>query len=404
MYRRRRIVAAVVLVLALAVGGYLPLTLLTPLDAAVAEVSTPEAVVVDAGELDWPSYGIAAIAPLDVPGAIEEWGSEEVRPLASIVKVVTALVVLDAHPLSPGEDGPTITTDASDVGYRDRLLAQGGKVLPVAVGQRYTQRDLMELTLIESSNNHAVSLVSWAYGSEAAFVETAQEWVSARGLDSIRVVEPTGIDPRNVGSAPDLVALGRLALADPLVAELVSSRTETAANVGPLRNTNILLGQDGVDGIKTGTLFEHGANLLFSADLPVDDRLVTFVGVALGAPNHTVLAGDVRSLLASAQERMTVLPLIRAGDEIARYTTPWGAESTLVATEDADILLWGDAEATATVEVEELLTATAGTVLGRVVFQVGDRVVEVPLELTTTIDDPGPWWRLTNPGTVLGGS
>ncbi len=392
----------------LAVGFYVPMTLLAPLPATAAETSVPAAVAIDAPDLDWPNYGASALGVVELPEVRAHDGSEKALPLASITKVVTALTVLDAHPLALGEDGPAVTMTPADLGYYTSQLAQNGSVTAVAAGERYTQRDLLELTLIKSANNFSTTLAVWAFGSEEAFRTAAAAWLAEHGLDSIRVVEPTGIDDANVGSVTDVVELGRLALADPLVAEIVGSASETVSNRGTIENTNALLGNDGVDGIKTGTLFSFGANLLFSADRAIEGRAepVTVIGVILGAPDHDVLNGDVEDLLDSAFANLTAVTLIEPGVELGAFSTPWEAESAIVAAEAAEALIWGDAVITARVEVEDVMLVGAGERVGSLAFQVdGESAapeLRVALQTTAALTDPGPWWRLSHPALITG--
>ena len=161
----------------LAVGFYAPMTLLAPLPAAT---TVPADVTIDAPDLDWPGYGASALGVVELPEVRAQDGSEKALPLASITKVVTALTVLDAHPLSLGDDGPTITMSSADVSYYSQQLAMNGSVTAVAAGERYTQRDLLELTLIKSANNFATSLAVWAFGSEDAFLTAAAAWLAER--------------------------------------------------------------------------------------------------------------------------------------------------------------------------------------------------------------------------------
>lgn len=408
MYRRRRIVAALIALAALATGFYVPLTLFAPLPTAASSTSVPSTVTIDAPELEWPGYGASALGVVELPEVSARSGSEKALPLASITKVITALTVLEAHPMSLGEDGPSITMTAADVGYYSAQLAQNGSVTAVAAGERYTQRDLLELTLIKSANNFSTSLAVWAFGSEQEFRAAAAAWLAAHGLDSITVVEPTGIDAANVGSVSDLVELGRIALADPVIADIVGSASETVSNRGAIENTNALLGTDGVDGIKTGTLFSFGANLLFSADRVVAGRAdpVTVIGVILGAPDHDVLNADVEELLDSAFANVAAVTLTAAGAELGSFTTLWETDSAIVTADAAETLVWGDASFTARLDLDEVKLVDAGERVGTLVFEgTGESSaarISVPLVTTAALSDPGLWWRLTHPGLISG--
>jgi len=399
---RRRVVAAAVAVLVVLTGSYTSLALAGPTSPQSATASVFEAPRQAAPALTFPDYGATAVQALGYDDSLTTSGDDRPRPIASISKIVSALVVLDARPLDGG-DGPVITFDADDAALYDAYLARNGKVAPMPAGLRLTQRQALEVSLIESANNYADALALWAFGSTDAFVAATDAWLDENGLTSTTIVEPTGMSPANTSTATDLVALGRLALADPVVAEIVRTDAVTVPGVGEIENSNELLGLDGVTGIKTGTLDEAGACLLFSADYAIDDQTVTVVGVMLGGVDHDALDLDVQALLASSVARFQTIDLARAGDSFGRYDMPWGAEGEAVAADDASVLVWGDEAVDAVVTTEPIGPDAAGAEVGSVRFTVDDQVVDVPLELDRDIPEPGAWWRLTHPREIAAG-
>jgi len=85
----------------------------------------------------------------------------------------------------------------------------------------------------------------------------------------------------------------------------------------------------------------------------------------------------------------------------ASYDTQWGDATQAVAAETSTVLVWGQTPVTLLVDVEDITTAPRGSDAGELRFAVGPETIVVPLELTSTIDDPGPWWRLTNPAALF---
>ena len=401
VFRRRRIVVFGGFGLALAVAFYLPLTLLAPLRAASAEIVPVEIAPAAAPVLDWPEYGAGAVGAVGFPGVLGRSGSQQALPMASITKVITALVVLDAHPLGPDDPGPTITTTAADVQYYSDYLALNGKVTSVRAGLELSQRDLLNLTLVESANNYTLTLTLWAFGSVETFVDAARAWLDDRGLSGIRVVEPTGIDAGNTATATDLVELARLALADPTIAPIVGTAGFTVAGLGDFVTTNELLGSEGVTGIKTGTLDDFGANLLFSADYAVGGSTVTVVGVVLGGPDHEVLGRDIVALLQSVAAGFREVTVTTDGDVLGTYRTVWDGTADAVAGADAALVVWGDTPVTVEISAAEVTSASAGADVGEAVFTAGASSVTVELELSRDLDDPGPWWRFTHPWALF---
>jgi D-alanyl-D-alanine carboxypeptidase (penicillin-binding protein 5/6) len=385
---------------------YLPLTLLAPLTPAAAEIVAEEPATTPPVALDWPDYGLGAIGLADDDEVLASYGGDEARPIASITKIVTALVVLDKHPLAVDEAGPEIRMGAADVALRSHYYDEyRAKVFPVWAGLTFTERELLDLALIESAANYAGSLATWAFGSDAEFATAARAWLDAHGLDGISIVEPTGLDPANAATAADLLELGRIALDHPVVAQIVGTRELTVHDVGLLENTNELLGSSGVTGIKTGTLDDYGSNLLFSANVPTaDGGQVAIVGVVLGGPGpkHDILDADVTELLASIQSTFHVVSLTDAGEVFANYDTEWGQSSTALAETTTNLVVWGDTPVEMHVNAENVGTGKAGGDVGEVVFTAGDQSVTVQLELSAAIEDPGPWWRLGHPGLIFG--
>jgi D-alanyl-D-alanine carboxypeptidase (penicillin-binding protein 5/6) len=401
VYRRRRIVVFGGALVALAGLFYLPLTLLAPLQSVDAAVTPPAAVATEQPAIGFPEYGASGVGALGYPGVLASAGSTAPLPIASISKVVTALVVLDSFPLALGEAGPTVTFDGVDEGFYAAQLADGGVVQPVYAGQVMSQRDVMNVMLLRSANNYAESLVRWAFGSQDAFVATATAWLAEHGLTSTTIIEPTGVSPANVSTVPDLIELARLAIGNPVVAEIVATSSIDIPELGTLENRNELLGIDGIDGIKTGTLDEAGSCLLFAQDVTIGASTVTVVGVVLGGPDHATINEAIRALLAQVDAGFREVTLATEGQVFADYRTEWGDEATAVASENASILVWAATPVTVDIQAEPVTLAPSGADVGDVVFTAGERTVTVQLRLSETIDDPGPWWRLTNPALLF---
>ncbi|WP_456284990.1 D-alanyl-D-alanine carboxypeptidase family protein [Microbacterium sp. JZ101] len=247
--------------------------------------------------IDWPSQGQAAVAIAD--GDVVA-SSDAPVPMASISKVVTALMVLEERPLEPGEQGGDYWfTEEWDIAYRD-YIARGESALKIPVDGMLTQRQLLQGMLIGSACNYADILVTSIWGDEAAFATAAAAFVSEKGLDGITMVEPTGIDTRNTATPEALIELGRLALENPVIAEIVATPSVDLPGAGLVENTNDLLADPGVVGIKTGTL--EGSSLLSAKDVPGGDGETTRVyAVVLGQPDDDARFTASRELYAQVE-------------------------------------------------------------------------------------------------------
>ena len=192
---------------------YVPLALSGEPDAVVATV-TAEAPLPGAPlEFDAPGKGSAAIGELG--GGEPIWNSSDedrARPMASITKLVTAFVVLEKHPLEPDEQGPSIPFTRADQAIYDNYWLQGVKILPFTAGTSHTERELLDIALIESAANYTDRLVLWAFGSRENYLTAARAWLTKHDLDDISVVDiPTrreigrikcGAGPRALALAP----------------------------------------------------------------------------------------------------------------------------------------------------------------------------------------------------------
>jgi D-alanyl-D-alanine carboxypeptidase (penicillin-binding protein 5/6) len=270
----------------------------------------------------------------------------------------------------------------------------------VHVGLQLTELEAMEVALIPSANNYAASLSTWAYGSQAKFLVAAHAWLKKNGLTSTTFIEPTGIDPANTSTASDLVALGKLAHANPVLAQITSTKKLTVAGVGTIKNTNGLLGLGGVTGLKTGTLDSFGANLLFSANERVGTRTVTLIGVVLGAKTHPILDKDLKVILAGVIASFHDVSLTTKGEKFGTFSTAWGS-TALVAEKSKTVLVWGQTKTSLRVTASKVAVGAKGTDVGTATFTVNGETIKIPLELATTVADPGAVWRLTHPSELL---
>ncbi|MEO8094654.1 MAG: D-alanyl-D-alanine carboxypeptidase [Pseudolysinimonas sp.] len=402
IYRRRRIAVFGGVALVLGAGFYLPFTLLAPLESVPAQLDAWTAPTPTEPAISFPGYGASGIGAVGYDGVLESAGVTTPLPIASISKVITTLVVLDSKPLTSVTDpGPSLTFSAIDEQFYADQLAVDGVVVDVRAGQQMSERNVLNLMLMVSANNYAESFATWAFGTEAAYADAANVWLKSHGFTDTVVHDATGTNPGNVSSVANLIDIGKLAIANPVIAQIVSTTTLDVPGIGVVENRNALVGIDGVDGIKTGTLDEAGSCLLFSADEKVGSETITLVGVVLGGPDHPTVDEAVKTLIAGAVAGFHQVTLATKGEEFATWDTAWGDSANAVAEDDATAVIWSDTPVTVKIAAEQLRLAKRGSTVGSLAFTAGNRTVTVPLTLDATIDDPGAWWRLTNPAQLF---
>ena len=396
-FRLRRLVVGVLAVFILIVAIGVPVAILAPVPEAQASVPQAAPTTTPAAHPQFPSFGDGAIGAVGLPGVLATSGSQKPHSIASITKVVTMLVVLERKPLTGGQQGPTITFTDRDVQIYDQVIANNGSNAPVAAGWKLTERQAIETTMLPSANNYAESLAIWAYGSVPKFLTAAKAFLQAHKLNHTTLVDSNGLDPGDRSTPSDLVALGKLAHANAVLAEIVAEQSVTEPQIGLLTNTNELLGQDGVDGMKTGTTDQAGACLLFSAKVNVDGQPVELVGVILGAASHPQLDATVPGLLKSVAAGLHEVRLSTKAEPFATYHTKWGGTAKAVAGADATVLVWGKQHVTRTTQVVDIRGGRKNLRVGTVSFSIAGRVVPVPLVLDRNVLAAPVWWRLTHP-------
>jgi D-alanyl-D-alanine carboxypeptidase (penicillin-binding protein 5/6) len=378
---------------------------LWPLGGVAPEVSSAT-VQPAAGRplgVTWPAEGTAAVGAEGL-GTIAA-ANAEAAPMASIAKLVTVLMILEEAPLAVGEDGPSYPFTYADSQLYWQYRYQNESALDVPIDGTLTQRQLIEGILIGSANNYADRLTTELWGSKDAFVLAVPAWLEAHGLSDITLVDPSGIDPDNTATPEALVRLASLALADPVIAEIVEMPEIELPGAGVVENTNPLIGDPGVVGIKTGTLSEgwiESWNLLTAKDVTVGQTTVRLYAAVLGQPEEELRESVTRSLLDQVEQSLQPEPTVAAGTAVASVRTEWGAEAEVVTAEDASVVLWDSGLP----DVESEYDVEVGLESGA---QVGDLTATGPFDTSTVPlvldgDVPGPdlIWRLTHPLDLLG--
>lgn len=185
-----------------------------------------------------------------------------VLPIASITKLMTALVVADAQ--QPLDEVLTITAEDIDneKGSRSRLQ----------FGTSLTRGEMLHLALMASENRAANALGRNYPGGLPAVVEAMNRKAQTLGMKNTRYVEPTGLSSRNQSNATDLALLVREASKNDMIRRL-STSPEAAVAVGrravQFRNTNSLVrnGEWEIGVQKTGYISEAGRCLVMQAQL-----------------------------------------------------------------------------------------------------------------------------------------
>ncbi|WP_245001462.1 D-alanyl-D-alanine carboxypeptidase family protein [Streptomyces alfalfae] len=269
--------------------------------------------------LPWPSEGQSSLV-VEGTGHVGTTGGQRPVPIASLTKVMTATVLLRSHPIGAGEAGPSVTVDRraeAEAGSSDESTA------PVREGQRLPLRRMLELMLLPSANNVARLLARWDAGSQQAFVRKMNRVAKTLGMTRTTYTGASGFEPTTTSTADDQMKLARHAMRHPVLRAVVATRHTRVPGVpGTVRNTNRLLEQPGVVGLKTGSSTPAGGNLMWAAHVGPAKTSPLAIGVVLGQRAGTSPAQGLdaafshsEALLDALRER---LPAALAGGGRAR--------------------------------------------------------------------------------------
>jgi D-alanyl-D-alanine carboxypeptidase (penicillin-binding protein 5/6) len=395
------ILYAVGLVALLIFGSYVQLNRDTP-DLKLSEVQAAEGDAPEAqggGEatvaLPWPAKGSAAVSIAGV-GSMGGVRNERSQPIASLAKVMTAYVILKDHPLTPGEKGPDVQVQASDVDLYKAQENNGESVIPVKEGQTFTQAELMQGLLIPSGNNFAFMLAAWNSGSIDAFVERMNQEAAALGMTNTHYAEPSGVSAETRSTAADQALLAEAAMANPVIADIVVKKQTILPNVGVLFNVNSELESASLAGIKTGWTEDAGGCFMFAADRDVDGSPVRIYGAVLGQDTLADAFNASGALIATANASLQRLPVVTKDEALALVKTKWASDTPAVAAANASIVVWPGLKVERTVEVGPAQESVKqGAEVGKIVYTAGSQVVPVPLLAAESVSGAGLGWRLT---------
>jgi len=411
-----RILLAVIVVVAVATAATLTAA---RLEAAAPELiptltsTTWRAAPGPLAPIAVPAQGSLAVESVDGHAVTTLASSQAgiVRPTASVAKTMTALVILEVHPLLPAQAGPILTMTRQDVDDYRSIAAAGGSFAPVTLGEHLSERDLLVGLMLPSANNLALTAARWIDGSVAAFVARLNARAEQLGMSHTHFADPDGLAAATTSTAADLVLLGAAAVADDALLSVVSTTTATLPDGTVVTNLDQLLGVDpGWLGIKTGWTPPAGGCLLFAARriLAPGAPPLTVVGAVLGQPPdgnvdlaHPELGAAFSVARAAVDAAFGQFAAVRVGPASVPVSGtidgPWGVSSALhLVGADRFVLLQRGgtltvAAAAVAVPAPSAPGAPAGTVS---VSLLGVPIGAWTLVTDRHLDGPSPWWKL----------
>ena len=206
--------------------------------------------------------GSALVMDINTGKTLYQKNPAQVRPIASLTKLMTALVVLDTRQ----NLNQTLTIDQND---RDNIKHTYSRV---RMGTKVSRRDALHLALMSSENRMASALARHYPGGRSAFIRAMNNKARQLGMRNSRFYDSTGLSTRNVSTARDLAKLITAAYRQPLIRQFTQDtnkemRFSTPAYSLMFNNTNPLVKNPDWDVrlSKTGYTDEAGRCLLMRA-------------------------------------------------------------------------------------------------------------------------------------------
>jgi D-alanyl-D-alanine endopeptidase (penicillin-binding protein 7) len=288
------------------VGVAAALAIASPLPKVAQAAAGDQAIVMpykreDAGLGVRTTARSAFIADLATGKVLYAKNAHQVLPIASITKLVTAMVVLDGH---PDLTQPVLFTDA-DMDRESKVVIPPGESLPM--------NEVIRLMLVGSVNSAANALARVSAENEAQFVQRMNAKMREFRLKSPVFTDPSGVDATNRASAADVAAILAFASSYPEVRESaklseITVRGRLSNRSYTVKSTNLLLSSYlnkapyGIVAAKTGSLPEAGYCM---AQLTKNADGHQIIAVELGSDNHFSRYQDIKALTAWAFQSYT---------------------------------------------------------------------------------------------------
>lgn len=326
----------------------------------------------------------AILVDLNTGKTLYDWNADEVLPPASITKIMTLLLVIEA-------------AERGDVQYSDLVTASehacsmGGAQIYLKVGEQMSVEELIKAVSIASANDAAVALAEHIAGSESLFVSKMNERARELGMSQTTFQNACGLDAENhVTTARDIAKMSvELCKHEKAFAYSTTWMDSVRNGAFQLVNTNKLIRTyRGITGLKTGSTGK--AKCCLSATAARDD--VALCAVVMGCETGTIRFESAAALLDygfATFERVNLTDSIELPEIRIRY----GTEESVQPVCDADtsvLLARGKKERLLqTVEISEELNAPiqAGEVVGTIIVTCEEEeIARVPIIVQTAVE------------------
>lgn len=334
------------------------------------------------------SASCAVVLDADSGRVLFAQNAQEPRPIASITKLMTALVALES-----GRD----LTEVVEI--KEEWTGAEGSSLYLKPGEKITLETLLYGLLLRSGNDAALAIAGTCGGTVEAFVARMNAKAASLGMRNTRFANPNGLNAEgHYSSAYDMALLARACLVNEVLARMVSTKSITLESRAFTNHNKLLWRCPGCIGLKTGYTEKAGRTLVSAAERDG----VTLICVTLNDPDdwrdHMALydrffASHKKRVLTGAGERLTYLPVSGALEPLCAVTAAEEASAPLQAGEEPYAEL--------SLSVDRLTApVAAGTVVGELRWVLDGNILArtdliVPQEISCALAPRrGLWSRL----------
>ncbi len=338
----------------------------------------------------------AILIDADTGTVIYEKKSHEQLPPASITKIMTMLLTMEAI-----DQGKLKWTDK--VTASENASSMGGSQIFLEPGEEMTVDELLKGVAMASGNDASVALAEKIAGTEKAFVQMMNEKAAQLGLKDTHFSNCNGLPVENhYSSAHDIAMMSRELLKYEAITKYTGSyqdylRKDTEKPFWLVNTNKLVRFYSGADGLKTGYTSE--ARFCLAATAKRDG--LRLIAVVLGEPNTKTRNAEVSAMFDYAFSQYALHPIYKAGEIIGKVKVQKGeaAHLEVAASRTMSVLVKkGSAQGNIThkLEVPEKIAAPVqeGQIVGKlVVYQDGKVLNEFELKAAAAIKKAG-WWTL----------
>ncbi len=312
-----------------------------------------------------------------------EQNPDEKLPIASVTKIMTLLLALEAI-----DEGVISLTDTVTVS--EYAASMGGSQAFMEAGEQMSVNDMLKAIAVSSCNDAAVAMAEHLAGSESAFVEKMNLRAAELGMTSTEFVNCTGLDDDEMhySSARDVAIMSRELIKHPAVFDYTTIWMDSIRDGKfGLANTNKLIRfYTGANGLKTGSTSK--ARYCLSATVLRDG--MQLIAVVLGSPTSAERFSAAKALLDYGFANYSVY---RPESGTVYSVKVWGGkEDRIKCKTSSEVLLLKKGEQNKIEEVTELPDSLdapikKGDIVGKIKYVIGDTVVsENDIKATENVD------------------